>query len=136
LGLCAALVEGVQAPAICNHQCSVGNGKNPFALASRDGHGFMFAGIWSIWHREDGDELTAAILTRDASGYVSDVHDRMPVIIQPGAWMAWLDPQQDTTQVAAELVANYSVDEATAWAVTRAVNSSRSQGPDLLEPKH
>lgn len=66
--------------------------KQPFHIHRPD-HGLIaFAGLWEHWQGPDGSELeTAAILTTTASPDVADVHERMPVIVAPEHFLAWLD---------------------------------------------
>ena len=69
-----------------------GGPKQPFHITRDDGQPFAFAGLWSIWHAEDGDTLrTCTILTTAANSAIASLHDRMPVILDPGAESAWLD---------------------------------------------
>ena len=56
---------------------------------------FFFAGLWASWRDKatpDADPLeTFTILTREASPALTEVHDRMPVILPQSAYGAWLD---------------------------------------------
>ena len=90
--------------------------KIPHQLRPQGGRGFMFAGLWSLWEKKgsgpfsptagwrapDGSEngpdpffsmVTCVILTTASSEAIAAVHDRMPVVLAPAAWRAWLDPQ-------------------------------------------
>ena len=58
------------------------------------------AGIWEFWKPKDGDLaeqypdglVTASVLTTEAVGPLAQVHDRMPLVLDPSAWESWLDP--------------------------------------------
>lgn len=66
--------------------------KQPFHIRKADGGLVALAGLWEHWQGPDGSELeTAAILTTSASPDVSEVHERMPVIVAPEHFEAWLD---------------------------------------------
>src|ERR1700722_5127003 len=66
--------------------------KQPFHITRADGELFSFAGLWSIWHGEADSTLrTCTILTTAANSAIAPLHDRMPVILQPGDEGAWLD---------------------------------------------
>ena len=66
--------------------------KQPFHIHKADGGLIAFAGLWEHWQGPDGSELeTAAILTTVAGPDVRDVHERMPVIVAPEHFEAWLD---------------------------------------------
>ena len=52
---------------------------------------FAFGGIWEHWMGADGSELeTAALMTIAPNRELSDIHDRMPVIIAPEHYETWL----------------------------------------------
>ena len=85
--------------------------KIPHSLQLHDGRGFLFAGLWSLWRpRPDAEaRATCAILTMAASPGVVHVHDRMPVVLAPEAWNAWLDPSLTDSVAALEIVQRHSV---------------------------
>jgi putative SOS response-associated peptidase YedK len=93
--------------------------KIPHALTPDDGRGFMFAGLWSLWRaRRDTEPMTTCvILTTEASEKVRSVHDRMPVVLAPAAWGAWLDPAMTDGARAVELLRANTVRAVTAVAV-------------------
>lgn len=93
--------------------------KLPHALTPGDGRGFMFAGLWSLWRsRKDAEpQPTCVILTTEASAPVRSVHERMPVVLAPQAWAAWLDPAQTDGAAALALLREHTVRAVTAIAV-------------------
>lgn len=109
--------------------------KQPFNLTPVNGVFFAFGGLWSRWTPPDGPPVeTFSILTCAANEDVRDLHDRMPVLLPPEAWSAWLDPAQ--TDLAP--LSRY-VGPAPAGTVHRApadprVNNARNEGPELLLP--
>lgn len=110
--------------------------KQPFAHTSMDGHGFMFAGLWSYWRPPNGGEpiVSAAIITRDASKSVAHVHDRMPVILHPRAWTRWLSRDVTDPANVDEILAVNAVLEAKTWPVTRQMSKPVFDGPECLDP--
>jgi putative SOS response-associated peptidase YedK len=58
----------------------------------------------------------------------------MPVILPRSAWDAWLDPTNDDTEALARLLVPAPPDLLAARPVSTAVNSTRNDGPDLIEP--
>jgi putative SOS response-associated peptidase YedK len=103
-------------------------GKQPMAIAPAMGEGMAFAGIWEHW-RGEGDEIarTFAIVTTDASAPMRAVHDRMPLILAPDDWAAWLEDEDP-----ARLLRPAPDDLLRFWPVSKAVNSPRNNGPELL----
>lgn len=108
--------------------------KQPFRITRSDEGLFAFAGLWSIWHREDGSTLrTCTILTRPANSALASLHDRMPVILAPDGEAAWLDtstPPQRLDDVLGGLRAS----QTRLTAVSMAVNDARYDGPECLAP--
>lgn len=57
------------------------------------------------------------------------VHDRMPVVVSPNDYEAWLMGKVDD---ALGLVRPYRTDEMQAWAVSRRVSRSGEEGAGLI----
>ncbi len=104
-------------------------GKQPMAIGPSSGDGMAFAGIWEHW-RGEGEEVvrTFAIVTTDANATMRAVHDRMPVILAPDDWAEWLERDDP-----AALLRSAPDDLLRLWPVSKAVNSPRNNGPELLE---
>ena len=68
-----------------------GSTKTPFWFHRPDRDVFALAGIWERRSAADGGGYGFAILTTDAGPDIADVHDRMPVLVPPAAFDAWLD---------------------------------------------
>ncbi len=102
------------------------------------GHGLAMAGIVRAWRSGVGDRwaLSAAIITRDAHVAPGEVHDRMPACLTPEAYEAWLAEDSDPGEMK-ELLEQTSLEvahELEHYPVSRRVNSSDNDGPDLIEP--
>jgi putative SOS response-associated peptidase YedK len=83
----------------------IGRRKRPLCIRVRDNHPFAFAGLWDRWHGPDGPVESCTILTTEANSLLRTVHDRMPVILPPHHFEAWLDKdQQDLTRIHSLLV--------------------------------
>jgi putative SOS response-associated peptidase YedK len=66
--------------------------KIPYLAERRDQSLFAFAGLWEHWLGADGSELeTALILTVSPNSEISEVGDRMPVIVARDDFQTWLD---------------------------------------------
>ncbi len=115
-------------------RAGTGGPKRPFHITRGDGAPFAFAGLWSIWHAPDGGTLrTCTILTRAANAAVAPLHDRMPVILEPGAEPVWLDPGTPLDQLD-DVVAGLPADQTALTEVGTAVNDARYDGPECLAP--
>lgn len=111
--------------------------KQPHYIRRQDGRLFCFAGLMSRRAGLDAVEplLTCAILTTAAAGPVADVHDRMPVVLPDDAHDAWLDRGlKDPAQACALARERTTPDAFTHFPVRKLVNSTRNDGPELIEP--
>lgn len=113
-----------------------GDRKQPMRFTLKDGALFAFAGLCERWQAPDGTLLeTAAILTTEANAVVKPVHDRMPVILAPGAYEAWLDPGLRDPAALMPLLAPYPAPEMRVYPVSPRVNATASEGPELITPQ-
>ena len=112
----------------------VGNAKQPFHFKMEDARPFAFAGLWERWERDGQEIRSCTILTTEANDLVREVHERMPVILPPENYEAWLDPDTRDPSPLLPLLAPYPSGAMTAYPVSRAVNSPSNDGPMCVEP--
>ncbi|MGZ4312274.1 MAG: SOS response-associated peptidase [Solirubrobacteraceae bacterium] len=112
-----------------------GSPKQPFHITRTDGQPFAFAGLWSIWHDDenDGTLRTCTILTTAANSAIASLHDRMPVILDPGTEPAWLDTSTPRSELR-EILAGLPAASTAVTEVGFAVNDARYDGPECLAP--
>jgi putative SOS response-associated peptidase YedK len=110
--------------------------KQPFWIAAADGGLLSFAGLWETWLSPDGGELqTCTIITTDANDSLQPIHHRMPVILAPDDFAAWLDVRDETDTGAASALLRPAPDDATtARPVSTRVNNVRNDDASLIEP--
>jgi putative SOS response-associated peptidase YedK len=104
-------------------------GKQPYYFTRRDGQVITIAGLQDGWtDPQSGERLrSCSMVITDANKFVSDIHDRMPVILEAVHFEQWMDG--DANDAAALMK---PADEALLqkWPVSRRVNSSRADGDD------
>ena len=107
----------------------------PFAVRHTDGEPLAFAGLWSIWRNPETTArlYTCSIVTTDPNDLVARVHDRMPVILDPGDWDAWLADATPAHELRS-LLRPAPAEGMDVYAVSPAVNNVRNEGPELLAP--
>jgi putative SOS response-associated peptidase YedK len=112
-------------------------GRVPHWIYRADGRPMVFAGIWAARLDPDSHEWarTCSILTTEARGVVSPIHDRMPVILDPEVWDGWLDRGLDDTEAVLFLLQEIDSEEMMEHAVSSKVNSVRNNGPVLQEQR-
>jgi putative SOS response-associated peptidase YedK len=118
--------------------------KQPYYAHYADGSSLAMAGLWEYWKPKDDPDneypdglVTATVLTTAAVGPLAQVHDRMPLVLPPSAWDAWLDPDMRAdADAVTELLRPPSLDLVSALElrpVSPLVNSVRNNGPQLVE---
>ena len=65
---------------------------------------------------------------------MSVLHDRMPAVIAPEHFDAWLDCRSGTSAEVAELLQPAPEDYLDILEVSRALNNPRNEGPQVQEP--
>jgi putative SOS response-associated peptidase YedK len=107
----------------------------PFAIRRTDGEPLAMAGLWSSWRNpETAARLyTCTIVTTDPNELVARLHDRMPVILDPTDWDAWLS-DSTTPRELRPLLRPAPAEPLEAYAVSPAVNNVRNEGRELLAP--
>lgn len=111
-----------------------GTRKRPFAIYRADRAILSVAGIWERWVDPAGGEVqTFAVITTGANGFMAPIHDRMPVILEPGDEDTWLSAETDPAALHALLV-TCAEGRLAAHEVSSLINSPRNNAPELLEP--
>jgi putative SOS response-associated peptidase YedK len=111
------------------------HGRTPHWVFRADGHPMAFAGIWASRFDEDANEWqrTCSIITTEAKGVISGIHDRMPVSLQPEVWDAWLDRELGDPEAVLGLIREVDPDSIMEHIVSSRVNSVKNNAPDLRE---
>ncbi|WP_043176119.1 SOS response-associated peptidase [Streptomyces sp. NRRL B-24484] len=112
--------------------------KQPYYLST--GSVLLMAGLYEFWRDRsvpDDDPAawltTTTIITTDATDSAGRIHDRMPLTIAPADLDVWLDPDRSDAADLHHLLHTPAGGELTVRAVSTAVNSVRSNGPELLD---
>ena len=116
--------------------------KQPMFVSRPDGEPFAFAGLWEVWRDRnnldvDGEPVelhSCTIITCAANDAMAQIHDRMPVMLRPAAWDAWLDPSATDAAAAAGLLVPAPSALIRMHPVSTEVNNSRNNGPHLTDP--
>ncbi|WP_353645093.1 SOS response-associated peptidase [Mesorhizobium sp. WSM2239] len=107
-------------------------GRDPWYIFLPDHRPFSFAGLWA--YNKNLDVTSCTILTAPAQAPMSNLHDRQPVILDPAAYDAWLDPA--TPAAEAKVLLNRDLDgQLQFYRVDRQVNSSKNKGgEEMIKP--
>ena len=115
--------------------------KQPFFIRPQDGGVLAMAGLYEIWRdptREEDDpdrfRWTCTVLTTQAEDAVGHIHDRMPLMVEPDRWGAWLDVAATARDDLLSLLVPAAPGRLEAFPVSREVNNVKNNGPELVEP--
>ncbi|OII67029.1 MULTISPECIES: SOS response-associated peptidase [unclassified Streptomyces] len=125
--------------------------KQPYFVLPADGSVFAMAGVYEFW-RDPGLppdhplawRATCSVITTEAERgplgvapaegprSLADIHPRMPLMLPPDRWDAWLDPARTDTGELRALLAPPPEGLMRAYPVGTAVSNVRNNGPELL----
>jgi putative SOS response-associated peptidase YedK len=109
--------------------------KQPFAVALGNRGPMTFAGLWDIWCAPDGQSIRSfTIVTTTANELLKPLHSRMPVLLTPDHWPAWLGETATTDAELKAMLKPYPGKAMTFWPVARRVGNVRNDSPDLFAP--
>jgi putative SOS response-associated peptidase YedK len=95
---------------------------------------FAFAGLWDRWKDPNGKVIeSCTILTTDANVLLKDIHNRMPVILQPSDYDLWLDPGITDPAQVADLFKPFDARRMRVYPVSSTVNSAKNDGPECAK---
>lgn len=108
--------------------------KQPFYFQLREQPLFAFAGLWERWQSPEGEAIASCtILTTAANELLSQVHDRMPVILPPDTYETWLDPTLRDPERLQPLLQPYAATAMESYPVSSQVNSPKHNSPDCIQ---
>lgn len=115
--------------------------KQPFFIRPKGDVPLAMAGLYEIWRdpaREEDDpdrfRWTSTILTTRAEDSIGQIHDRMPFLIEPDNYAAWLDPGTGDVDTLRSLLVPAAPGRLAAYPVSTAVNKVANNGPELTRP--
>ena len=109
--------------------------RRPFLLRPPEARPIAFAGIYERWRDGKGGEIdTVAILTCPANGTIAKLHDRMPAVVAPEHFAAWLDVKATPAEAAQRLLRPAPDDLFEAIEMHPKINDSKRDEPGIQEP--
>ncbi len=111
-----------------------GTSKQPYFIHMKDDRPFALAGLWERWKKSDPPLETCTIVTTSANSLLSDLHDRMPVILTDADAAVWLDPEIEQPEPLLSLLDPYPDDEMEAYPISTLVNSPKNETSKCIEP--
>jgi len=101
---------------------TIAGGKHPWYFKPTDAELFALAGIMAIWK----GVRSVSLITTAPNETMQRIHDRMPAIIKPEDYAAWLEAPH------AEFLAPYPAARMKAWPVSPRVSRPENDDPTLI----
>jgi len=111
--------------------------KTPYFIHMKDRKPFAIAGLWDEWHSPEGGILrTCTIITTEPNELMSNLHNRMPVILDKKNYDEWLEPATHATrrENLIHLIQPFPADRMSAYPVSTFVNVPSNDRPELISP--
>jgi putative SOS response-associated peptidase YedK len=100
-----------------------GRDKTPHYIHPRSKEFFAFAGLYDVWIRANGEELsTFTIITKDADEVMARLHNRMPAILERDLEDTWLDKEITSTREVLDILERSAGVTLNAYPVSHLVN--------------
>ena len=110
--------------------------KTPIFIHLASGQPFAFAGLRESWHSpDDSTILSCTIITTEPNELLAEIHNRMPVILPPAAYEAWLDPAERSPDQLNELLRPFPAAGMAAHPVSTLVNNPKNDLPECVAPR-
>ena len=111
-----------------------GGPKQPYLIRRRDGEPLGLAGLWEAWvdHSTGEEVTTCTIVTCAPNELIAELHNRMPVILDPKDYDAWLDPGRPGGR---ELLCPCPADWLEAVPVSTRVNNPTNDDETIIQPE-
>lgn len=109
--------------------------KQPYYIHHKDGAPLALAGLWEHWQSADGSELeSCTILTTTPNEMMRDLHNRMPVILEPADYEVWLQSDGQNQDELQHLLRPAVEEMLTAYPVSTFVNRPQNDAPECIAP--
>ena len=110
-------------------------GKRPYAIGIKGGRLMALAGLWENWRSPEGEYIRSfTIATTKPNALCAELHNRMPVVLQPDAWPVWLGEEPAEPKDLKALLAPYPGDDMICWPVNARVGNVKHNDAALIEP--
>lgn len=110
--------------------------KEPVYVTRVDRTVMALGGLWTSWRETpDAPSLTSCCLvTTAANDDLAAIHDRMPLVLEPDDWSAWLAGADTPRDEVESMLVPTATGVLRAVDVSTAVNSIRNNDPSLVVP--
>ena len=100
-----------------------------------NGEFLAMAGLLAAWRSPEGEDIVSTcVITTAPNEIMAPIHDRMPVLLAPDQFDAWLDPAWRDVEALRRWLLPVPAAGMSAYRVGSSVSNARNEGEDLVEP--
>lgn len=111
------------------------DGKQPYLIKLKHEEMFGMAGLIVTYHNEKKEEQQGyVIITTTPNELMSDIHNRMPVILRKEDEEEWLNPDNVEEERLSKLLNPYPTNEMEAYPIASLVNSPKNNFKEITNP--
>lgn len=108
--------------------------KTPYYIYPTHEPMFAFAGLYNVWESPEGEKVpTYTIVTTEANNKMSELHNRMPVMLLKEEWDDWLNPENHDTKLLQDMLNPFPDDAIDYYQVAKEVGNVRNNSSELME---
>jgi putative SOS response-associated peptidase YedK len=108
--------------------------KQPYAIALADNGIMALAGLWETWKSPASETIRSfTIVTTTPNELCAPIHNRMPVILPPETWPAWLGEESTEPPQLQAMLAPYPAEGMRCWPVDKRVGNVKNNDASLIE---
>ena len=112
--------------------------KEPYYFSLPSMKPFAFASLWEDWEDKNAPSTepyrSCTIITTSASESVSDVHDRMPLILKSDAYSRWLNADYNEPDFILDILKQGAVADLRRYPVSKLVNRVSNNREECMKP--
>ncbi|MGH2448407.1 MAG: SOS response-associated peptidase [Chloroflexota bacterium] len=110
--------------------------KQPYAMVMKDRSVFGFAGLWEKWTDKASGEVvrSCTIIITEPNALCAPIHNRMPVILDPGDYAKWLGEQPASNNELRAMLKPFPVEQMECFKIGTKVGDVKYDEPSLVEP--
>jgi putative SOS response-associated peptidase YedK len=111
-----------------------GKQKLPYRILMKNHSPFAMAGLWDAWVTPEGLSLySCCIITTKANSLIENIHNRMPVILNPSDYDLWLNTTIHDNSLLDHLLTPYPAEFMISYRVSTLINSPLNNTPDIIK---
>lgn len=109
--------------------------KTPYYIHKKGDAPFCFAGLWDLWHDPETQEpvYSSTIITTAPNELMKPIHDRMPVVLEPEQYQAWMSNETSPERLK-EMLKGWEGDGWEVYEVSAKVNNPAYNNQECTKP--